>query len=383
MKSDTTLLSINGLAVLLLTVLLTAVVFAGTVWVWPRLAGRGVRPVLGRAGLQLTVALTMAVPLLLAVNSSYGFYNSWRDLLPLQREEPAPAGTDPSGRDGLLVRSTHSWRHGGSDDPSAIGRIEAVTVRGPRSGLSAQAYVYLPPQYLNATARRRAEFPVVLALSGFPSTTRVLIDLFRYPQVALDAVREGKMRPAVLVLTTPTVAPPRDTECVDVPGGPRVETFFSEDLRAATAAHYGLTRDPRAWGVMGNSVGGYCALKLALRNPEAYRAAAGLSASYEAARDADTGDLFGGDAGYRRENNLLWRLRNRPQPAVSLLVASSRKGEHQYPQTLEFIEAVRPPARISSIILPSGGHNYETWGREVPPALVWLVGRLAPGDGGS
>ncbi|WP_330299210.1 alpha/beta hydrolase [Streptomyces sp. NBC_00503] len=378
-----TWLSINGLAVLLLTVLLSAAAFAGTVWVWPRLAGRGVRPVLGRAGLQLTVMLTMAAPLLLAVNSSYGFYSSWRDLLSLQREEPAPAGTDPAGQDGLLVRSTHSWRHGGSDDPAVIGRIEAVTVRGPRSGLSAQAYVYLPPQYLNATAERRAEFPVVLALSGFPSTTRVLIDLFRYPQVALDAVREGKMRPAVLVLTTPTVAPPRDTECVDVPGGPRVETFFAEDLRAATAAHYGLTRDPRGWGVMGNSVGGYCALKLALRKPEAYGAAAGLSASYEAARDADTGDLFGGDARHRRENDLLWRLRNLPQPPVSLLVASSRKGEHQYPQTLEFIEAVRPPARISSIILASGGHNYETWGREVPPALVWLVGRLAPGDGGS
>lgn len=378
-------LGIVGTPVLLLAALVAAVVFGGTMWLWPRLAGRGARAALGRTGLQLAITLTMAVPLLLAVNSSYGFYSSWGDVLSLRRDEPLPPGTDPSGRDGLLVRSTHTWRHKGTDDPAVIGRIEAVTVRGARSGLPGQAYVYLPPQYLHATAQRRAEFPVVLALSGFPSTPRVLIDLFRYPQLALDSVRAGLMRPAVLVLMTPTVAPPRDTECVDVPGGPQVETFFAEDLRAAVSSHYGLTRDPRGWGVMGNSVGGYCALKLALRRPAAYRAAAGLSAPYEAAKDADTGDLFGGDADYRRENDLLWRLRNLPQPPVSLLVASSRKGEHQYPQTLEFIDAVRAPARVSSIVLDSGGHNYETWGREVPPALVWLVGRLGPGtvgDGG-
>lgn len=128
----------------------------------------------------------------------------------------------------------------------------------------------------------------------------------------------------------------------------------------------------------GNSVGGYCALKLALRTPGAYRAAAGLSAPHAAAPDADTGDLFGGDAGLRQESDLLWRLRNLPQPPVSLLVTSSRKGEHQYPGTLEFIDAVRAPARVSPILLPSGGHTYETWAREVQPALEWLVGRLSP-----
>ncbi|MCX5403817.1 alpha/beta hydrolase-fold protein [Streptomyces sp. NBC_00335] len=369
---------IGGTPALLLAALVAAAVFGAAVWLWPRLAGSGVRPLLGRAGLQLAITLTAGSALLLAVNSSYGFYGSWRDLLSLRREDPAPAGARAPGREALLVRGTRSWRHAGSDDPAVIGRIEAVTVLGTRSGLSGQGYVYLPPQYVHASAGRRAEFPVVLALSGFPSTPGVLIDRLRYPQLALDAVRAGRMRPAVLVLMTPTVAPPRDTQCVDVPGGPRAETFFARDLRAAVSSYYGLTRDARGWGVMGNSVGGYCALKLALRTPDAYRAAAALSAPYAAARDADTGDLFGGDADRRRENDLLWRLRSLPQPPVSLLVTSSRKGEHQYPQTLEFIDAVRAPARVSSILLASGGHNYETWAREAPSALEWLVGRLSP-----
>ena len=28
---------------------------------------------------------------------------------------------------------------------------------------------------------------------------------------------------------------------------------------------------------------------------------------------------------------------------------------------------VKAPAQISSIILDSGGHNFNTWGREIPP----------------
>ena len=41
------------------------------------------------------------------------------------------------------------------------------------------------------------------------------------------------MQPMILVMLRPTVAPPRDTECVDVPGGPQTETFFAEDLPQA------------------------------------------------------------------------------------------------------------------------------------------------------
>jgi S-formylglutathione hydrolase FrmB len=32
--------------------------------------------------------------------------------------------------------------------------------------------------------------------------------------------------------------------------------------------------------------------------------------------------------------------------------------------------------RISSIILESGGHNFNTWRREIPAALEWMSGRL-------
>lgn len=43
---------------------------------------------------------------------------------------------------------------------------------------------------------------------------------------------------------------------------------------------------------------------------------------------------------------------------------------------MKFIGKVKKPAAVSSIVLDSGGHNFTTWRREIPPALEWLSGRL-------
>ena len=58
---------------------------------------------------------------------------------------------------------------------------------------------------------------------------------------------------------------------------------------------------------------------------------------------------------------------------------SSRIGESNYKATLKFIEGVRATnlTRISSIILDSGGHNFNTWQREIPATLQWISGRLS------
>ncbi|WP_418952399.1 hypothetical protein [Streptomyces albireticuli] len=40
---------------------------------------------------------------------------------------------------------------------------------------------------------------------------------------------------------------------------------------------------------------------------------------------------------------------------------------------------MRSPARVSSVTLDRGGHNVNTWLREIPPSLRWLSGRLGAG----
>ncbi|MFD0329927.1 alpha/beta hydrolase [Streptacidiphilus monticola] len=244
------------------------------------------------------------------------------------------------------------------------GTVEQVRVHGGSTGLTEDAYVYLPAEY-GQPAYAHADFPVVVVFTGYPGTPENLITRMKYPTVAAQAIQQHQMQPTILVLMRPSVAMPRDTECQDVPGGPQAQSFFTKDLRTAVASRYRVGLTARSWGVIGDSTGGYCALSLALRAPQSFAAAVSLSGYYNAAHDSTTGDLFGGDPTLRQQADLMWRLRHLPGAPVSLLVTSS-KTEHDWKATQQFVAAVKAPTQISTLYLPSGGHNFATWNRETP-----------------
>ncbi|MER6164938.1 alpha/beta hydrolase [Streptomyces violaceorubidus] len=367
--------------VLALAVAAGVLLFAGTVWLWPRLAGRSVRAVLGRVGLLLATQVAVFAAVGLVANQSFGFYGSWADLFGREGGQGVVVDHSADAGDGpLRVVGERRAAPTGGARPEVSGRVEEIRVVGRTSRIASPAFVYLPPEYFQARHRART-FPAAVVLTGYPGTAEALVDKLHYPRTALELAKAGRMRPMILVMLRPTVAPPRDTECVDVPGGPQTETFFAKDLPEAVGAHYRVDKGPRSWGVVGNSTGGYCALKLAAHHPDVYAAGAGLSAYYDAPNDPTTGDLFQGDEGRRKGADLWWYLKHKPAPDTSLLVTSSRTGETNYKDTLKFIELVKGkrPTRISSIILENGGHNFNTWRREIPATLRWLDARL---DGG-
>ncbi|NEB78864.1 esterase family protein, partial [Streptomyces sp. SID14478] len=262
--------------------------------------------------------------------------------------------------------------------PAKAGRVESVRIVGRRTRAIAPAFVYLPPQYFQRQFHRQ-RFPVIVAISGYPGGIMNLAKFLRVPQTADELERTGRLQPTVVVMVRPTIAPPRDTECVDVPGGPKAETFFTKDLTDALRSTYRVGHDPSAWGALGYSSGGSCALQLALRDPQVYTSAASLSGDYRIDDDLTTGSLFGGgpDARQRqRGHDLGWRLRHLPVPRVSVLVASSRQGEKDYGPTMSFLKAVKPPLTAARIILPRGSHHFTTWVREIGPALQWMGSRL-------
>ncbi|WP_340377033.1 alpha/beta hydrolase-fold protein [Streptomyces sp. SS7] len=364
--------------VLLMSVLFALTLFAGTVWLWPRLARRSWRAVGGRVGLLLCTQLALFLSVGLSVNQAFGFYASWADLFG-RETEPGVVVDHTNGAPAGPVRVVDSRRvDGGGGRPEFGGRIQKVVLAGRTTHISTPAYVYLPPEYFAAKNRTRT-FPVAVVLTGYPGTAEALVDKLHYPRTARQLAGDGRMQPMILVMLRPTVAPPRDTECVDIPGGPQTESFFAKDLPDAVGAHYRVGKKPSSWGIIGDSTGGYCALKLAMHHPEAYAAGVGLSAYYKAPTDPTTGDLFHGDKTLRKEADLRWFLKNRSAPDTSLLVTSSRIGESNYKATLNFIDLAKATGRtrISSIILESGGHNFNTWRREIPPALEWISGRLS------
>ncbi|MFG2891826.1 alpha/beta hydrolase [Streptomyces sp. NPDC048248] len=362
-----------------------------TLWLWPRFAGRGPGAMLGRLGMLAGTQLTVLATLGLAVNANFQFYTSWHELLGRYDDAPAalgkwgdagaagPAGdptkglVQPSGPEGL--DKVHGLPKG---PPEMAGRVETVRIVGRRTRVVNPAYVYLPPQYFQPQYARQ-RFPVIVALSGYPGGTFLLAQHLRVPQTAAALIRAGRMQPTVIVMLRPTIAPPRDTQCVDVPDGPQAETFFTREVPDALRSHYRVGHDPGGWGVLGYSSGGSCALQLVMRHPRTYTSAAALSPDFRVANDPTTGNLFGDGKDRvrrRQEHDLRWRLAHLPVPQVNVLVGTSRTGERNHAAAREFLDAVRPPMRADALVLDHGSHNFATWRRELPAALRWMSSSL-------
>ncbi|MEU5432183.1 alpha/beta hydrolase-fold protein [Streptomyces sp. NPDC020719] len=360
--------------VLALAVFGAMVLFAVTVWLWPNLARNTWRAILGRVGLILSVQLLVFASVGLIANNTFLFYGSWADLLGHQ-DGVGVMGNQAAGPDVKLIAKQKVDVPGGGT-PHLGGEIQKVMVHGEKSRIASPAYVYLPPEYFQK-AYEGKKFPVSVVLTGFPGTAENLLKGLRYPKTAWMQAKENKMQPMILVMMRPTVVPPRNTQCIDIPHGPQTETFFAADLPRAISANYRVGTKPRNWGFIGDSTGGYCALAVALHHPEKYAASVGLSADYKPEIDMDSGDLFHGNKREEHRADLLWSLDHLKQGNSSFLVTTSKKGEGNYGATQKFIAKVKAPARVSSITLETGGHNFNTWRREIPPALDWLSSRLS------
>jgi S-formylglutathione hydrolase FrmB len=373
--------SLTGVPLQVTVVIVMVIALVATVLLAPRVAGRRVPDVLARLGLVLGCQLCVVLAALDLANASFDFYGSWGDLVGVRSttsETGTPSAQQPDDPDvsrGAFVVPDTSAPH--YHLGTGQGRIDAVIIHGARTRISTHAFVYLPAQYFAPAYRRR--LPVIVAFTGYPGNAQNLITHLDLPKTVAHEIAAGLMPPTIVVMLRPTVAPPRDTECTDVPNGPQAETFFAQDVPTALASTYRTADQATGWSAMGDSTGGYCAVKLAMRHSDRYSLGVSLAGYYHALQDFTTGDLYGHSKAYRDENDLIWRLRHLPPPPVSLLLTTSRVGEKDYGQTRQFLALAHPPMRVASITLPFGGHHFSTWRRELPPALQWLGIHLAGG----
>ncbi|MCW2914238.1 MAG: hypothetical protein JWN52_2306 [Actinomycetia bacterium] len=362
------------------TLFLVAIAAAAlTVWVWPRYAGRGTWPVLSRIGLLAVTQVVALLAVLAYVNGYFEFYSGWDDLFGTNAGTSAiKRGQIGGARPAPLLPTESITTLGPHRNQQALakdGLIDKIRFRGQSTGLDGEAFVMLPREYFQPTYSTR-RFPVSVVLTGYPGNPYSLIRVMHFPALVRQGELAGKVQPTIYVLMRPTLVPPRDTECTDVPGGPQVESFFSVDVPASIGAHYRVATGRSGWGIMGDSTGGYCAAKIAMRHSDRYSAAVSLSGYFHSLQDLTTGDLYGGSRSVRDENDLLWRQDHLPAPPISLLVTSCKIGEKSYPQAQQFLSQVRAPMRADSLILDSGGHNFRTFRRMMPASLEWMSAHL-------
>ena len=374
---------------------LTVVSVALTVWLWPRLARRGVLWILARLGMILMSQLSLVLVVALMINSYGDFYPTWDDLVGGGNNQQVAFGqttgadngntavsADPNGlitADGTNELSR--WHDLPSGPADQVGQVTSVHIRGVHTKISDHAFVFLPPQYFQP-AYAHTDFPVITAYTGFPGEIETLLDHLKTIQQFASLEQSGQVQPTILVLMSQNVTMPRDNDCVNIPHGPQVETFLTDDYLTAMRSTYRVTSDPRGWGLEGYSEGGTCALEIAMRYPKLFSVVGDLGGDYADVEDAQTGNLFGPKGSPARtqllnEYNVGWRLKHLPVPDIQVLVATTSK-EFDYKATGQFLTEVKAPMAATPLLLKQGGHNFTTWEQEQGPTLVWMSEHMSP-----
>lgn len=322
---------------------------------WPgRRRTTGWLAVVGRLAMVVFCQLLAVGVAFLWANNQYGFYSSWLDL----------AGR--SGAPETIHTNGVSFRGSGT--------LQTVTVAGgPGTNGSHQVLVWLPPQYQASTAQN-IRFPVVMVLPGQPSTPEAMFSHFEFGKVATAAITSGRVPPFVAVFPPLMTNPPRDTECTDIAGGPQAESWLSRDVYRSIQQT--LRVDSGPWSVIGYSTGGFCAAKLLLHYPNQYQAAAGMGGYYETLTDHTTGDLFQGSNQARDHNSPTWLYRHGGLHQRPILIVTGRQ-DKGYSSTARFLTTTAHDPEVSSLIFPTGSHNYHNYRDQLPAILGWLKDRGA------
>lgn len=371
-------MSLTGIPFLCTLAVLTAVALVLPLVLWTRVGGpRAVRA--GTRILMLLFAQLTAVALVFTlVNDSNQLYDSWADLLGTgdHVREAADLGSDGTG--GVVVerlpRVGQRFRPAGGPGMREAGGVRVTRLDGRISGVRAEVYVWLPPQYDDPAWRDHA-FPVVELLPGHPGSAKAWFGTLDAHEQLLPLMRSGRVAPFILVAPRTSLLPGADTGCANLPGRVNAESWLSVDVPRMVRDNFRAQAAPEGWAVAGYSAGGHCATKLALAHPDRYRAAVSLSGYNDPA--AERTALTGRDPVLREANNPLTLLREAvTPPEVSLYLSGQR--EDGYEDATALARAATSPTSVQVVRLPrsAGGHTMALWRPQVVPAFRWLTEEL-------
>jgi enterochelin esterase-like enzyme len=250
--------------------------------------------------------------------------------------------------------------------------------RQPRS-----VRVYLPPSYHEPQAARR-RYPVIVLLHGWPGGDGNWLGQGR-AAVTLDTMIARHGLPELIALMPNANGPGihgRSRYLDPTDHSFDIQEFLSLDLVHWADSALRTRPDPGQRAVLGISDGAIGAMNLALRHPEVFGAAGGLSGQYRLGRVWGEGRILGTEPGATAR-----RRASSPYFAAADRVASLRT------QAL-FVGCGNSDgmvgdnrafhARLDSLHVPHayletpGGHSWKVWKRLFPEALRALTGRMHP-----
>ncbi|MGH3620312.1 MAG: alpha/beta hydrolase, partial [Sciscionella sp.] len=276
---------------------------------------------------------------------------------------------------------TLSRLHSIREMPST-GQIVPVTIPDVVSHFAHRTeYVYLPPVWFRGPGHPRlpvlemvgAEFhkPADWIRTGRAATTA---DAYAsrhhgYAPIMVFVDADGSFRV--------------DTECVDGVRG-NAASHLTEDIPPYIARTFGASTNPRAWGIVGWSMGGTCAVDLAVKRPDRFDTFEDISGDLGpniGNREQTIAGLYAGHTAEWAENDPLTVLahQHRYPWTAGWFEDATRRGKHGLAVRFadELSRAARKDDIATTVVVKPGSHNWQFGAKAFADALPWLARRLA------
>lgn len=375
------IVSLTGTPFLLTTIVLVAVALVVPLVLWSRIPGPAPVRSVARMLMLLFAQGTAITLVFVLVNNANSLYDNWSDLIGTGNHVRAAADLGRDGTGGISVRQLprvhqkFSPAHG--PGMHRAGGVRVTQLRGQVSGVDAEVYVWLPPQY-NEPAYRNRKFPVVELLPGYPGSAKAWFGSLKVHEQLLPLMRDGRVAPFILVAPRTNLVAKADTGCANIPGKVNADTWLSIDVPKMVLDNFRAKSAPDGWGVAGYSAGAHCAAKLTVAHPDRYRAAVSMSGYNDPIGQRDS--LAARSVALRRQNNPFLLLKGyRTPPHVALYISGEVNDGYQAGVALQSI--AEPPTTVQLVLLPqsAGGHNMALWRPQIPEAFRWLTLEIGPG----
>lgn len=368
-------MSLTGTPFLYTTIVLSVVALILPLVLWSRLRGPQPLRTAARVLMLLFTQGTAVTLVFVLVNNQNNLYDNWADLLGTGDHVQQAADLGRDGTGGIALKKLPKVRQvfKPADGPGmrAAGGVRVTQLKGQVSGVNAEVYVWLPPQY-GEPAYRNKKFPVVELLPGYPGSAKAWYGSLKAHEQLLPLMRSGQVAPFILVAPRTNLLAGVDTGCANIPGQVNADTWLSVDVPKMVMDNFRAQPAPQGWAVAGYSAGAHCALKLAVAHPDRYRAAVSMSGYNDPIGERNS--LAAQSPQLRAANNPYLLLRKRAVPPRIALYVSGESGDgYQGGVALESV--AKAPTTVHVVFLPrsAGGHTMALWRPQVPAVFRWLT----------
>ncbi|MER5518175.1 alpha/beta hydrolase-fold protein [Streptomyces sp. NPDC002763] len=368
-------MSLTGTPFLYTTIVLSVVALILPLVLWSRMRGPKAVRTVARVLMLLFAQATAVTLIFVVVNNQNDLYDNWADLLGTgdHVQQAANLGQDGTGGIALRrlpkVRQTFTAAEGAA--MHAAGGVRVTQLKGRVSGVNAEVYVWLPPQY-DEPGYRNHRFPVVELLPGYPGSAKAWFGSLKVHEQLLPLMRSGRVAPFILVAPRTNLLAGVDTGCANIPGTVNADSWLSIDVPRMVTDNFRAAAAPANWAVAGYSAGAHCAVKLAVAHPDRYRAAISLSGYNDPIGERNS--LAAQSVTLRERNNPYLLLRKAAAPPRIALYLSGESGDG-YQAGVALEQLAKAPTTVHVVFLPrsAGGHNMALWRPQVPAVFEWLT----------